>query len=147
MWRHIVYGTDGDETPVEILDSVPAEWDVYEIDGESEGGADDLILNCGDAAIDVGDEFVDVSRGGKKGKTCRSTNALAWEPDVSEPGGDVRVDVRARINPGKGHGKKATGDIFSPTSCGRLSLNDGAIAFEIDPFSDPPRTAQAAEER
>ena len=48
----------------------------------------------------------------------------------------LRVDVETRLNPG--HGKRNI-DFFSPTSCGTLFLNDGALVFEVDEFGEPLR--------
>jgi len=124
-----------DDTDVIVLDTVPAEWDVIAIDGESPGGNEDNdSLSCGESAEDVGEENVDISRGGKVGKRCRSATHLAWVPDT-ESGGDIKVDVTTLVSPGKGHKKKTGADIYKPTSCGALSLNDGAIAYLWDPLA------------
>ncbi len=129
----ITYVPEEGAPPVLILDTVPAEWDVIAIDEDNAAG--ELPIACGDSADDVGDENVDVSRGGKLNKSCRSATHLAWVPD-DEAGGDIVVDVETRVNPGRGHKKKTGADIFSPTSCGPLALNDGATAFEIDEEGD-----------
>ncbi len=123
----ITYVPEEGAPPVVILDTVPAEWDVTAIDGDSAG---ELPIVCGDSIEGLGDDDVLVSRGGKFGKNCRSATNLAWEPD-DEAGGDILVDVTTRVNPGKGHAKHDVA-IYSPTSCGPLALNDGATAFEID---------------
>ena len=126
----ITYVPEEGAPRVVILDTVPAEWDVIRIDGVSpEGNEDNHSVSCGESADNVGQSDVDISRGGKSGKSCRSATNLAGVP---EGGGEILVDVTTRVNPGKGHAKHDV-DIFSPTSCGPLALNDGATAFEFDP--------------
>ena len=126
-----------DDTDVVILDTVPAEWHVTAIENDPT----DLPVDCGestslDANANDGD-YVTVSRGGKSGKNCRSANKIEWTPDIYEAVSTLLVDVTTRINPGKGHAKLGHGgDIFSPTSCGPLFLNEGATAFEIDENGD-----------
>lgn len=124
----------GEEDGALIVDTVPAEWDVTKIDDDGTS----LPVACGETvSFDVnaltGDD-VDVIRGGKSGKNCRSANVIEWKPDPEEPSSTLKVDVTTRINPG--HGKRDI-QFFSPTSCGPLILNDGAIAFEL-PLTVPP---------
>lgn len=135
----------GEEAGALVVDTVPAEWDVIGIDEDGTG----LPLACGEStSFDVNaltGTDVDVFRGGKSGKSCRSANEIEWKPDPGEEVSTLLVDVTTRINPGKGHGKPGHGgDIFSPTSCGPLFLNDGAVAFELDAqmnlVLDPPVT-------
>jgi hypothetical protein len=113
----IEYGK-GDEEGVRILDRVPAEWDVTAINDITTG----LPLACGGSATIDG---VDLSRGGKAGKNCNSDTGLAADRNTSS---SIKVDVTTRRN--KGQEKRLGG--YSPTSCGPLQLNNGAVALELD---------------
>jgi hypothetical protein len=57
-----------------------------------------------------------------KGNANKSATRITW--DVEEPGTLV-VDAWTRPSPG-GNAK------YAPTSCGLLSLNDGAVAYQVD---------------
>lgn len=57
-----------------------------------------------------------------KGNASKSATRISW--DVGDPG-ILRVDATTRPSPG-GNGK------FAPTSCGLLTLNDGAVAYAVD---------------
>ena len=119
----------GEEEGALVVVTVPAEWDVIKIEDDDTG----LPLACGAStsfdvnALDGTD--VDVFRGGKSGKSCRSDTDIEWKPDPNEDVSTLLVDVTTRINPG--HGKRQI-EFYSPTSCGPLFLNDGAVAFELD---------------
>jgi hypothetical protein len=66
--------------------------------------------------------------GANKKDDGKSATKLAWMPD---PDGGAIV-VRATTRGPKRNGK------FAPTSCGTMSLNDGAVALEIDEVSGSP---------
>ncbi len=133
-----------DGPDVIIIDTVPAEWVVVTIEGDIVGnGPDPLPVSPRDLANfsdGAGNGSVDVFKTGK-GANSKSATRLEWTPDPAEASSDIRVDVETRVNPG--HGKRSI-DFFSPTSCGKLSLNDGAVAFELDEngdiLLDPPVT-------
>ena len=126
--------TNQDELDTVILDTVPAEWDVTAINGAGvpdnnhTGNVADVGLGCGETRT-IGD--VDLSRGGKSGKKCRSATKIEWTP-VADPS-TLLVDIGTRINPG--HAKRGI-DFFSPTSCGALFLNNGARVFELGAFGE-----------
>lgn len=127
----ITYSNPGGP-PVLIIDTTPAEWVVTMIEGDDIGnGPDSLpVIPRGLANFDDGEGgSVDVFKTGKGAKS-KSATRLEWTPDLTAVVSDIRVDVETRINPG--HGKRGI-DFFSPTSCGKLTLNDGAVAFEFDP--------------
>jgi len=87
-----------------------------------------LPIGCGDdAAFDDDSGHTDVYRGGKSGKKCHSATHLEWWPESDNE--SLLVDVSMRVSPGKGHKSPA----YAPTSCGALYLNNGAVAFELDP--------------
>jgi cysteine-rich repeat protein len=94
--------------PVQIEDTVPAEWEVKGLEGDS--------LNC---------EFASAN-GKDDGK---SATILVCLPEGTE--GMVTVLVDARCHE-KGNNK------CRPTSCGALYLNNGAAAYELDPATDEP---------
>lgn len=107
-------------TSATILDTVPAEWEVTNEDAvEAEG--------C----------TVDPANKGKKAD--RSATKIVCEDTTSL---DITVEISTRASPGKGHDPA----VFKPTSCGDLSINDGAHA--VDPeteeilFSTLPLTIQ-----
>jgi len=124
----------GNEEGALIEDTTPAEWLVILINDDDEGATNDpdLPISCGeslefDVNANTGND-VEVFKGGKPGKKCKNSTHIAWVPDSSQSSESLKVDVETRESPGKGH--KA--DLFAPTSCGTLDLNDGAVAFELD---------------
>jgi hypothetical protein len=56
------------------------------------------------------------------------TPEIAFEVTTDTGLPSLNVDSNTRRSPGKGHKE----DVFAPTSCGALYLNDGAVAFEKD---------------
>ncbi len=123
------------DTPsVMVTDTAPAEWIVTMIDGV----AGDLTLECGESTSFAASGELDVYRGGKAGnhgksnKKCHSSTHFAWWPE--DDNAMFEVSVETRPSPGKGHKNPA----FAPTSCGALYLNDGAMAFAINPETDEP---------
>jgi len=91
-----------------ILDSVPAEFEVKSVVADP----------------DVG--FATFFAAGK-GPKSKSATIIAWW--VPAPGSaTLTVTVETRESPGGGHKI----DTFKPTSCGTLTLNDGATAYEAD---------------
>jgi len=57
-------------------------------------------------------------------------NRIEW--DVPTGTNTLTVTIQTVLSPGKGHRV----DVFKPTSCGLLPLNDGAIAYEVDEFGN-----------
>ncbi len=122
----IIYSNPGGPA-VLIVDTVPAEWIVTEIAGSL------VDVACGESQT-VNDGLggsVDVFKGGKPDKKCQSATHIQWTPDPS--GSTLNVVATTRQSPGKGNDK------FAPTSCGALFLNDGAVAFELDPATGEPK--------
>lgn len=115
-----------------IVDTVPAEWVVTEVEGNSVN-----VDACG-ASDDVTDGFgsVDLFKGGRVGKKCKSATHIQWTPNSN--GSIINVVATTRESPGKGHTKKGRPMKFAPTSCGALFLNDGAAVFELDPATGEP---------
>lgn len=110
-----------DGPAVLIVDTVPAEWVVTEIEG-----VNDDVEACGESdRVNGGFGSVEVFKGGKVGKKCKSATHIEWTPDPN--GGTINVLATTRQSPGKKNVK------FAPTSCGTLFLNDGASVFELDP--------------
>ena len=113
----------GDPKNVVIIDTVPAEWDVTSIDGVLRDP-----LDCGGSETA---DNLDLNRGGKAGKKCSSATKFAWTLTPSQTSQTVTVGTETRESPATiKHTKKI--DKFKPTSCGKLTLNDGAQAFEAD---------------
>ena len=116
---------NGDDRPVWIYDTVPAEWDVVQIEDDDTG----LPVDCGDETSVDGDHGdVDVWRGGKSGKKCNSDTSLRWMP--GEEDDDLKVWTKARCHNNRNNKR------CRPTSCGALYLNYGAVAFQKDENGD-----------
>ncbi len=62
--------------------------------------------------------------------TNRAVHDLAF--NLRDGSSDLKVDADTRRSPGKGH----KSDVFAPTSCGALYLNDGAVAYLKDDNGD-----------
>jgi hypothetical protein len=99
-----------DLPPVQIEDTVPAEWSVALLDD---------TLNC------------EVPAQANKGKKDdKSATKIVCQPETTE--GMVTVWATARC-----HGNRNNSQC-RPTSCGALYLNDGAAAYELDPNTGEP---------
>jgi hypothetical protein len=59
----------------------------------------------------------------------KSATIIEWEAPAGST--TLTCTIQTRMSPGKGHGKKGE-VVHKPTACGLLSLNDGAIAYEVD---------------
>ncbi|MDX1383735.1 MAG: FG-GAP repeat protein, partial [Thermoanaerobaculia bacterium] len=99
-----------------ILDAVPAEWQVVGLNGL--GSADSCIAG----SDGNGGEASAAPANGKCNQEKAATK-IEWTPATA---GDLIVSLESRS--GKG-GAKA---LFSPTSCGALVVNDGAVAVTLD---------------
>ena len=99
-----------DLPPVQIEDTVPAEWRV--------SGLVDDSLNC------------EVAQANKGKKDDKSATKLVCLPDSTQ--GSVTVLADARCHDSRNNKK------CKPTSCGALYLNNGAAAYEIDPDTGEP---------
>lgn len=106
--------------PVLIDDTVPAEWDVTDIEFDPTG----LPLDCGEETAFAGIYgMVDVFRDGKPGKKCHSNTTVQW---IELADNTLNVQTEARCHDNKKNKK------CKPTSCGALYLNYGAIAYKKD---------------
>ena len=96
-----------------VLDTVPAEFEVV-----------DVIASVGDVDFDFTNEKAN----------DKSATKITWE--VSEVvGGTLTVTMATRQNLGKGHLKTDPySTVYKPTSCGILTLNDGAVAYEPEAY-------------
>ena len=65
----------------------------------------------------------------KPGKGAKSQSSTKIEWLVPAGTSTLTVDIQTVVR--SWHGKK-TPDVFKPTSCGSLPINDGATAFEVD---------------
>jgi hypothetical protein len=129
---------ESDPDNVVIIDTVPAEWDVTFIDDEvvtdtnnaPKDKTNGVGVGCGKSESGLGgDDNVTVERGGKSGKKCSSSTEIAWTLTPSVGLQTLKVDVTTRQSPS---GKNK----YKPTSCGKLTINDGAQAFEADGNGD-----------
>jgi len=91
-----------------VKDTVPAEFKVL-----------DAVSSFGDVTVT------------NQGKGAKSQGATTIEWLVPAGVNTLTVEIETVESPGKGHGKKGE-TVFKPTSCGPLSINDGATAFEVD---------------
>lgn len=133
--KEIVSGPDLDfdnqvDLAVEVGQFVPTQYD-FRIIYSNPSGPPVLIEDTVPAEWNV--QLLD-DDGGKataapagRGARSRSATKIDWEPDSA--GGVIILWAETRSKP---NGK------FSPTSCGELSLNDGAAAFELDPATGEP---------
>ena len=103
----ITYSNPDPDVPVRITDTVPAEFEILELDA-----------TAGNAI------FFNTSNG-----RGNSADRIEWDLPVGTTSASVTVTIQTVASPGRGH-KNPT---FKPVSCGQLVLNDGATAFEVDP--------------
>jgi hypothetical protein len=114
----------GAEQDVVIEDTLPAIWNVSNINGDSTG----LPLDCG-GSTDFAGSGVIVFKGGKAPKKCRGATHLWWSP--LEP--SISVGAETIQIPGKGHQLPH----YFPGKCGAFYLNDGAVVYPtIDGIPD-----------
>jgi hypothetical protein len=101
-----------------IIDTVPAEFEITS-----------AVSSAGSVSYERANK-----KGGPKAK---SATIITW--DVLAGSSTLTVTTETRESPGEGHKKK--GDpaplVHKPTSCGKLLLNDGAMAYQVDEFGDP----------
>jgi len=90
-----------------VKDTVPAEFEVLSLEA-TDGTADSF----------------------KPGKGLKSQSSTKIEWLVPAGINTLTVEIQTVESPGKGHKNPAV--VFKPTSCGPLSINDGATAFEVD---------------
>lgn len=96
-----------------IIDTVPAEWEV--------------------TSIDSGDAKCSVEQANKGNKANKSATKIECEETDSL---NLTVNMTTRESPGKGHTKNGGDPAFKPTSCGELTLNDGAVALAENEFGE-----------
>lgn len=106
----ITYSNPDPTTPVRIIDTVPAEFEILSVDSHGDGTA----------------IFFDTSRG-----RGNSANRIEWDLPVGTQTATLTVEIQTVQSPGHKKGDP----VFKPTSCGPLLLNDGATAFEVDPVT------------
>jgi len=123
----LTYVPAGGPPNVVIIDTVPAEWDVTSIDG-----VPNLPLDCGESETDV-DGNLALKRGGKAGKKCSSATKFIWKLASTDGTQMVTVATETRESPATIKHSDKKDPKFKPTSCGKLTLNDGAQAFEANP--------------
>ena len=104
----ITYSNPNPQTPVRIIDTVPAEFEILT-----------LTASVGSAI------FFDPSQGGGN-----SANRIEWDLPAAQVANLV-VEIQTVASPGKGH----KDPVYKPTQCGPLPINDGATAFEVDPVT------------
>jgi len=121
-----------------IVDTVPAEWIVTEIEGDTT----DLPVGPGEtASFNKGFGTIDVFKTGK-GKKSKSSTKIHWRPSLpfGPDDGKINVIIETRQSPGLKNVK------FAPTSDGALFLNSGpAQVFEIDATGKPLRDPATGE--
>ncbi len=95
--------------PVRVLDTVPAEFTVVSLNATA-GGA-----SVEDASVN----------------NSNSADKITWDIPAGTASATLTVEVVTVESRGRGH----KSPVFKPTSCGELSFNDGATAFEVDPVT------------
>lgn len=96
-----------------IIDTIPAEWEV--------------------TGIDSGDVDCSVEQANKGSKADKSATKIECEETDSL---NLLVNMTTRESPGKGHAKNGGESAFKPTSCGDLTINDGAVALAENEFGE-----------
>ena len=114
-WFYITYSNPSGMDYL-IMDSVPAEWKII----------DDILNPDPNGSVDI-------TQANKGKKAEKSATKISWEVDPTLAAGSLLVKLETRKSPGKGHDP----DIWKPTSCGALYVNDGAMLFEKDEFGEP----------
>ncbi|MFQ5658414.1 MAG: LamG domain-containing protein [Candidatus Methylomirabilales bacterium] len=127
----ITYTNPGGPAVV-ILDTLPAEWQVKDVAGntpDDAGFIEDKSDNNG------GDGTVNVFPANKKRDKNKNKSAtkIEWTLDPALNSSTINVVATTRQSPGKRNLK------FKPTSCGPLFLNDGALVLELDPATGEPK--------
>jgi hypothetical protein len=112
--------------PVRVLDTVPAEFEIVSLSA-SAGMAEHFKAHKKAAGQARGE----------------AANRIVWDLDAGV-GGTLTVTIQTVQSPGRGHARKGA-LVYKPTSCGELSLNDGATAFELDPETGRIVTVEVAD--
>ncbi|TNF06582.1 MAG: hypothetical protein EP323_04720 [Gammaproteobacteria bacterium] len=121
-----IHYQDEENPNVFVADTLPAEWIAKDVSGSSVD-----VDECGEQdSLSTDDGEVALFKGGKLDKKCQSSTHLEWVPP--QEGGTITVLTETRQSPGKGH----KSDVYAPTSCGALTLNNGAIAYETDEYGE-----------
>ncbi len=119
--------TNSNNDEVIVFDAIPAEWQVINVAGQ-------LITNGFGGGDDgnVGTGTISVMPANKKANN-KSATIIEWTPDPTLINSMINVIVTTRKSPGRRNEK------YKPTSCGLLSLNDGAVVLELDPATGEPK--------
>jgi hypothetical protein len=89
--------------------------------------ADNVPSEFGVVECVASEGTVTVSQANKGGKPGKSATNIEW--DAPAGSNTLVCTIQTRPSQGKGH-KEDT--VYKPTACGLLTLNDGAIAYEVD---------------
>lgn len=103
----IFYWNANQTSPVRINDTVPAEFEIVNI-----------VPSIGEV------NYYKVAR-----DAGNSANRIEWDLAVDQTEGSLIVEIQTVESLGEGHSET----VFKPTSCGPLTINDGATAYEVDP--------------
>jgi hypothetical protein len=130
----ITYTPDEDSTPVVVLDALPAEWWVVEVNGVT---ATNGCIAGGDPTSDgqEGTFSVALANGNCTGSTPPGLGAtnIEWYPDVENGSRTLVVHALPRQIPSRSRTQPPR---YHPNACGGFRLNDGAVAFEIDELGE-----------
>jgi hypothetical protein len=108
-----------------VLDTLPAEWIATDVTEDGTPYTVD-VDECGD---DDSAGNATLEKGGKRGKKCKSATQIEWVLQAGDEA-TLKIDAETRQSPGRGHGRRGGPDVYAPTSCGALHLNDGAVLLE-----------------
>lgn len=103
----ITYSNPEPGVPVRVTDTVPAEFEILELEA-----------TAGNAL------FFNTSHG-----RGNSADRIEWDLPVGTASASMTVTIQTVASPGRGHRNPT----FKPVSCGLLVVNDGAMAFEVNP--------------
>jgi hypothetical protein len=121
----LTYNPDVGNPYVVILDTLPAEWQLIEVNGVTSGNS---CISGGDN--NGGSGTIDVAPANGKCNQQKGATKIEWIPDPNQGNQTLNVVASTRTGKGGPHG------LFSPTSCGKLTLNDGAIAYKADEWGE-----------
>jgi len=112
----IAYSNPNPDTPVRIIDAIPAEFELALGDNDCEQVCDFVsnpVASAGEVKV--------IERG-------RAADRIEWDLPAGTTTATLTVTVQTVANPG--HRFPV---VFKPTSCGPLPINPGATAYEVDP--------------
>jgi hypothetical protein len=105
----IDYSNPNQSTQVRIIDTIPSEFEIVSV------------------TATVGNASYFKTTRSRKGKD-NSANRIEWDLTSEQKMGTLVVEIQTVNSFGRGHKEI----VYKPTSCGPLTINDGATVFEVN---------------